>query len=534
MDWNFGDLLDATARVVPGDRAALISGDRTTLWTEFDQRSNRVARAMQAAGLEAGARVAILARNVPEFVEIAAATFKARLTYLTVNFRYTTAEIDYVLRDCRASALFFQDEFDALVAPLFVQIDHLTLAVCVGERPPAYARLYEELAGAGDGSALEIERSPDDGYLAYTGGTTGRPKGVMWRGADARAVQLESPLIKSKIRTMEDHIELVRSNPVPGRVIPACPLMHGAGLNSSTAELVAGGTVILASPNRFDAEEIWDVAERHRATRVLIVGDVFGRPLLQALNAHPRRWDLSSMRAISSAGLLWTEEVKSGLLNHLPQVTLVDILGASEASGFGYAMSTRDRSMPTGEFEPGARTVLIDSTTGRILGSDVVGVGLLGRTPPCALGYFNDPVKTAATYRVIDDIRYAVPGDIAARDQRGRLRLIGRGEMCINTGGEKVFPEEIEEALKRMPHIEDALVLGVPDEVWGRAVAALVCTEPGYDELRTRRSMQRVIASYKIPKYFMRVAEVPRHASGKADYRRARDIVEGMLRTQSH
>ena len=518
---------------VPGDRDALISGDRILNWKAFDERTNRVARAMRAAGLEPGARVAILARNTPEFVEIAAATFKARLTYLTVNFRYTTSEIAYVLRDCEASALFFQEEFASIVAPLAADIHHLTLAVCIGDRAAPYARHYEEFATAGDASPLNILRSPDDGYLAYTGGTTGRPKGVMWRGADARAVQLESPLIKSVVRTMADHIEWVRSNPAPGRVIPACPLMHGAGLNSSTAELVGGGTIILIPSARFDAVELWETVQRHRATRVLIVGDVFGRPMLQALDHQPRRWDLSSLRAISSAGLLWSEQVKSGLLRHIPQLNLIDILGASEASGFGYATTTRERSMATGEFEPGSKTVLIDPDTGRILAPNEVGQGLLARPPPCALGYFKDPVKTAATYRIIDGIRYAVPGDIAARDERGRLRLIGRGEMCINTGGEKVFPEEIEEALKRIAHIEDALVLGVPDKVWGRAVAALICTEAGYDEVSTRESMQQSIAAYKIPKYFMSVPEVPRHASGKADYRRAREIVEEMLSNHS-
>lgn len=531
MNWNFGDLLDATARALPGDRPALIQRDRITSWENFDQRSNRIARAMGAEGLAVGDRVAILARNIPEFIEIAAAAFKARLTHVNINYRYTTAEIEYVLADCRAAALFFQDEFSETVAPLLDRLSHLKLGVCVGGHTTTHGPLYEELATVGDGSPLDITRSPDDGYLLYTGGTTGRPKGVMWRSGDARAVQLEAPTIKTAIKDMADHVAMVRTNSAPGRVIPACPLMHGAGLNSSMAELVGGGTVILLPSNRFDAQELWAEAECHAATRVLIVGDVFARPMVRALEAQPMRWGLSTLRVISSAGLMWSEEVKAAFVRLLPQVTLVDILGASEASGFGYAITTRDRATPTGLFEPGRNTVLIDVESDRVLEHGEVGEGWLARRPPFAQGYFGDEAKTAATYRMIDGTRYAIPGDIAARDGQGRIRLIGRGNMCINTGGEKVFPEEVEEALKLVPGIEDALVVGVPDAVWGKAVAALVRIEPGYDEAAARGELHRTLATYKVPKYIFPTDDLPRHASGKADYRRATALIEERLLT---
>ena len=525
MDWNFGDLLDATARVVPPERPALVCATRQVTWECFDRRTNNVARAMLAAGLGVGDRVAILARNRPEFIEIAAAAFKGRLAHVNINYRYTTAEIEYVLADCRAAAVFFEAVFADVLAPALRKTGAPKLRVCIGEAS-THGRAYEELAGRGSGQPLNILRSPDDGYLLYTGGTTGRPKGVLWRSADARAVQLEAPTIKTTINSMEDHVAWVRGNPVPGRVIPACPLMHGAGLNSAMAELVGGGTVVLLPSGRFDAEELWTHAGIHRATRVLIVGDVFARPMVRALQAWPRRWDLSALRVISSAGLMWSTEVKAALVRLIPQVTLVDILGASEASGFGYAVTTRDRSTPTGYFEPGRHTVLIDVGTDRVLGSTEVGEGWLARRAPFAQGYFGDPVKTAATYRTIGGVRYAIPGDIAARDAQGHLRLIGRNNLCINTGGEKVYTEEVEEALKRAPAIEDALVIGVPDPVWGSAVAALLQVAPDYNEARVRGTLEGELAVYKIPKHLVPVAQLPRHPSGKADYAQAASVFE--------
>ncbi len=520
-DWNFGDLLDATGAVVPGDRPALIQGDRTINWAAFTARTNSLARAMLASGLATGDRVAVLARNIPEYVEIAAAAFKARLTYVNVNYRYTTDEIAYVLADSGARALFFQGGFADTVAPL---LDGLTLAVAIDGVGAGYDTLV-----SGDATPLAIDRSPDDGYLLYTGGTTGRPRGVVWRSGEARAIQLESPTNTLRIATMEDHVRAVRDNPSPGRVLPACPLMHGAGLNSSVAELVNGGTVVLLPSPRFDAEELWTQAARHRVTRVLIVGDVFARPMARALQGGPNRWDLSSLRLISSAGLMWSEEMKAALVQALPRVTLVDILGASEASGLGYAVTTATASTPTGYFDPAATTVLIDPDTDRVLAPDEIGEGLLARRPPFARGYHDDPIKTAETFRTIDDTLYAVPGDLGAREADGRIRLIGRGNMCINTGGEKVFPEEVEEALKLQPGVEDAMVLGTPDAEWGKAVVALVATRGAYDEQAVRDGLKARLAAYKLPKRLLVVDELPRHASGKGDYRRGAAMVEALL-----
>ena len=523
-DWNFGDLLDATAANVPFDRPALIQGARTVSWGDFDRRTNALARQMLARGLQTGDRVAVLARNIPEYIEIAAAVFKARLTYVNINFRYTTGEIKHVLSDSGARALFCQAEFDSVAAPLF---DSLALVVRIGGG--AAGQISYEAMLVGDATPLGIPRSSHDGYMLYTGGTTGKPKGLIWRSGDVRAVQLESPLNKSPAKTMADHVHNVRTVSVPGRVIPACPLMHGAGLNSSMAELVGGGAVILLPGDQFDAAELWDAAAQHAATRILIVGDVFARPMARALEANPGRWDLRALRAISSAGLMWSTEVKASLVASLPNVTLVDILGASEASGLGYAFTTAATSTPTGYFDIPSTTVIIDVETGRLLAPGKPGEGWVARCPPFAHAYHGDADKTAATFPVIDGVRYAIPGDLGERGADGRLRLIGRGNMCINTGGEKVFPEEVEEALKLLPGIDDALVLGTPDPQWGRVVAALVHADPGYDVAAARLALRATLASYKVPKHLFVVPEVPRHASGKGDYRAAAVLLEALL-----
>lgn len=518
--WNFGDLLDATARQVPDDRPAIICGAREILWSEFDARTNRIARCMVQSGLAPRDRVAILARNVPEYIEISAAAFKARVSSVNINYRYTTAEIEYVLRDSGAHELYYQPEFEAVVAPLAETLPAVRLIRIDPDGD------YGHMAETGDSSPLQIARTGDDGYLIYTGGTTGMPKGVIWRAADARAVQLESPSIKKKPRSLEDHSEMVRNNTAPHRVMPACPLMHGAGMNSSLAELVSGGTVVLLPAGPFRAEVLLDEVARCRVTRILIVGDVFARPIVEALEMSPERWDVASLQIMSSAGLMWSQEVKRRLVRQLPRITLIDILGASEASGFGYALTTTERETPTGWFEPGPHTVLIDPESGTILPSDQEGTGLIARDGPVGSGYHGDPAKTAATYLMIDGRRYAVPGDIAAREKDGRIRLIGRGSQVINSGGEKIFTEEVEEALKRSTGVKDAIVVGVPDPKWGKAVVALVQVDGDYDEQVVRGEMLKDLASYKVPKLLLTIDVIPRHASGKSDYKSALNFAE--------
>lgn len=530
MHWNYGDILDAVARAVPPDRPALIWREQTVSWREFDQRTNNIARSMVDLGFKPDDRVGILCYNHPAYMEILVAGVKARLLTVNLNYRYTADEISYVLNDCGATALFFQDKFDAMLPALRERLPHVRNWIRIessrAPEPVASDLLsYETMTNSGDGAPLQIKRSHEDGYLLYTGGTTGKPKGVHWTLGQARRVQLESPLIAKIPQSMEEHVALVQANPAPSRTIPACPLMHGSGSNAAMGDLLNGGTAIILSSDRFDADELWRVAERHKATRVVIVGDVFAKPMLNALETG--KYDLSSMKVISSAGLIWSRGVKERLLQHMPGLTLVDILGASETSGLGYAVAKAGNVPETGIFDAPASTVLVDADSGAVLPKDKPVEGFIARSGPMALGYFGDPKKTAETYRIIDGVRYAVPGDFARWLPPNQFMLIGRGNLSINTGGEKVFPEEVEEALRLQPGVADALVVGQPDEKWGKIVVAIVKATDAFDEAAIRRGLSETLSSYKHPKRFVLVDEVPRHESGKADYRTANAIANG-------
>jgi len=531
MDWNYGDILDAVARVVPPERAALIWKDEVVTWRQFDQRGNNIARGLLDRRLVTDDRVAILCRNHPAYLEIMAAGVKARLLTVNINYRYTADEIAYVLDDSQTAALFYQDSLATHIAELKLRCPSVKLWIRIESdrkpQPDASAdQSFEALAASGDGEPLSIARSWKDGYLLYTGGTTGRPKGVLWPTGAARRSQLESPLLARVPQSMAEHQEMVAANPNPSRLVPACPLMHGSGSNAAMGDLLNGGTAIILPSDRFDAEELWREVERHRATRVAIVGDVFAKPMLKALDANPGGYDLSSMASISTSGLTMTREIKQALLRHMPQIRISDILGASEASGFGFAVATADHLQPTGVFDAGRETVLVDADTGRLLPKDQPVEGFLARSGAMATGYYGDEAKTAETYRMIDGVRYAVPGDFARWIPPNQFTLIGRGNLSINTGGEKVFPEEVEEALKAQPGIEDALVVGRPDEVWGKIVVAIIRSAGPFNEAEIRAGLAKTLSSYKHPKKFVNVEVVPRHESGKADYRRARALAE--------
>lgn len=529
--WNLGDMFDAVASVVPPARPAVVHAGGVLSWGELDARSNRLARALIALGHPSGDRVAFLSRNHPGYIEGFVACLKARLIPVNINYRYTVDEICGVLGDAGCTAILYHTEFAPQVAQLQQRIAGLRTRVAMGggAGPEASAAL-DDLSGTGDSTPLRIERSGNDPLLLYTGGTTGRPKGVIWPGDRYRACQLEFPLITQRPADLQEHLDVVRANQGAGKVLPACPLMHGAGLSSTLSELLGGGTALLLPGRSFDPHALWQLAERESASRILIVGDVFARPMLRALDEQPGRYRLESVRIISSAGLMWSREVKEGLLRHLPWAVLADICGASEASGLGYAISTRDHILPTGQFHPGPHTVLLDEND-QPLPSDAPGEGWLARAGPLPEGYFGDPAKTAQVFRTIHGVRYSVPGDWARRNPDGTLQLLGRGSLVINTGGEKVFVEEVEEALKQWPQIDDAMVVGLPDERWGNIITALVCLRDGLplDMDGLRAAMAASLAAYKMPRHVWHIDTLPRADSGKGDYRAARSIAAERL-----
>ena len=525
--WNLGDMFDAVAEAVPPDRQAIVQGDKVVTWGELDRRTNRLARGFIAMQLAPHDCVAILSRNHPAYIEGFVACLKARLCPVNVNYRYTADEIAYVLGDCNAQGLIYQSEFAPQAAALSKLFPNLRL-ICI-DCDDDDARSFERLASEGDGTRLAITRSPEDPFLLYTGGTTGKPKGVVWPGNAVRAVQMEAPVVKHRPATLAEHAANVKANATPGRVLPACPLMHGAGINATLSELISGGTGIVLAGRGFDAQELWATVARHRVSRVLIVGDAFGRPMLQALDAAPGEHDLSSLKLMSSAGLMWSREVKQGLIRHMPWISLLDVLGASEAAGLGYSLMTKDRDVPTGRFDPAPVTVLI-SEDGKVMPKGAPGDGLVARPYPLPTGYLGDPKKTAEIFRVIDGVRYAIPGDWGRIHPDGTMELIGRGSLVINTGGEKVFVEEVEEALKLAGGIDDAMVVGLPDPDWGSIAVGLVTRhrEQEFDEHQIKAALRERLASYKVPKSIFAVDALPRAESGKGDYGRARAIAAAL------
>lgn len=528
--WNLADIFDGVAARVPPERPAIVHGGTVVTWGALDARSNRVARAWLAAGHLPGERVAFLARNHPGYIEGFIACLKARLIHVNINYRYTVDEVAGVFEDAGVTAVLYQQEFAGLVSELAARFPALRTRICLdGAGQGEATAAFQALAAQGDGSPLAIERSERDPLLLYTGGTTGRPKGVIWPGNRYRECQLESPLVRQRPENLQEHLDLV-ANAAPGRVLPACPLMHGAGISSTLGELLNGGTALLLDGRSFDAGELWALAARERATRILIVGDVFARPMLEALDADPGRYELSALKVISSAGLMWSEEVKAGLLRHMPWLILADIYGASEASGLGYAITTVESSTPTGRFQPGPKTVMVGED-GRIVPEGLAGEGWLARAEPLPEGYFGDPKKTAEVFRTIEGARYAVPGDWVRRYPDGSMQLVGRGSLVINSGGEKIYVEEVEEALKRLPGVADTLVVGVPDARWGSAITALVRMQPGalLDEAAMRAGLAPYLAGYKMPKHFFHVEHLPRADSGKGDYRAARAQADKLL-----
>jgi fatty-acyl-CoA synthase len=362
----------------------------------------------------------------------------------------------------------------------------------------------------------------------YTGGTTGSPKAVMWRSDDLYVAlwQMARP------GTEPPDVEAtMRADKRAATCLPACPLMHGTGLFIALSTLGGGGTVVLLDTQRLDADGVWDAVEREHVQACTIVGDAFARPMLAALDAAPGRWDLSGLRAITSSGVTWSPETKRGLLKHLPHVTLIDSLGASE--GIMTRTETRDGDeIAPARFKASERVVVV-TDEGKLVQPGDETIGMLGVGGAIPLGYFKDPEKTAATFRTVGERRYSIPGDYASVDADGTIRLLGRGSACINTGGEKVYPEEVELALRAHPDVFDAVVVGVPDDKWGEMVIALVQPRAGQtiDANALTAHCRTSLAAYKVPKQMIVIDSLERSPAGKADYKRLREIAAGKVRT---
>ena len=519
--FSLADLFEVVADVVP-DHEAIVCGDRRLTYAQLDERTTRLAHWMAGQGVGPGDHVAVYLYNCAEYLEVMLAAFKLRAVPVNVNYRYTEDELAYLLEDADAKVVVHDPEFADVVASVSGHLPAFDVALGLDD--------YE---GALAGASPERDfgpRSGDDLYILYTGGTTGHPKGVMWRHEDIFMAAFGGG--RPGGEPIADPAELAETA-LGGRArsLPASPFMHGTAHWMAFAALYGGGTVVVNTDRGLDPMSLWRQVEAERVTFLTIVGDAFARPLVDALSDHGTELDLSTLRVILSGGAILSPTVKEALAEALPGAIVVDTYGASETGGQGRVVTTAGSGPVGPKFTLNESTVLLDDELVPI--TDAGRVGLIARRGRVPLGYYKDEAKTAATFPVIDGERWAVPGDYGVLEADGTVTLLGRGSVSINTGGEKVYPEEVEAALKGHPEVFDAVVVGVPDERWGERVVAVVQARPGrapaFEALDAH--VRETLAGYKAPRDVVLVDEVRRAPMGKPDYRWAREVATERLGT---
>jgi len=517
------------------DEECLIFRDRRLTWGQVTERTRRLANHLVGEGLGCHAERAALAghesgqdhlaiylHNGNEYLECMLGALKARVAPFNVNYRYVAEELRYLLNDARATAVVVHSQFAPLLAEVRPDLPELRVILQVADESgndllPG-AVWYEDALAAASVELPPVEWNPDDLYILYTGGTTGMPKGVMWRNGDAMVECFGG----SRAATTPD--EFVAEANTGLRALLAPPFMHGAGHWMSFRTWLGGGTVFVQSnPERLDPADIWGLVERERLNFLLIVGDAFARPLIDELDRGT--YDLSSLTVILSGGAPLSANLKDELLAHLPTVIIVDGLGSSEAGGQVSHVSVGGGAT-TGTFELTDGNHVLSADLDRVLEAGDPELGWLAKSGRLALGYLGDADKTARTYPVIDGKRYAVPGDRARLRDDSTVELHGRDSVTINSGGEKIFAEEVEAAVKAHEGVYDCVVAGRPSERWGNEVVAVVRRRDGYavDEASILAEAERHIARYKLPKAIVFVDEIVRSPSGKADYRWAKQV----------
>jgi fatty-acyl-CoA synthase len=525
--WNFADVWEVVAEKIP-DAQAQVHGDRRVTWAELDTRANGVAGALLHGGAVEQDKVAQYLYNGPEYIESMFASFKAGLVPINTNYRYQDDELVYLWDNADCVAVVFHGTFTGTIERIRDRVPKVTTWLWVDDGDglcPEWATPYERVAaGHAERVLPPWGRSGDQLLMTYTGGTTGMPKGVMWRQDDLfrTLVAQLNPIYRDAVADPG----LVRTQvTAPGPVgLPACPLMHGTGLYTQLIVLSLGGSSVTLLSRRLDIEELFDTIERERVSQIAIVGDAFGKPMLKTLDENPGRWDLSSLFIVASSGVMFSEPVKQGLLKHHPGMILVDVFSSSEALGMGQSVSSGDKASGTATFQLGENTIVVTEDGRRVEpGSGEIGRVAVGGYQP--IGYYKDPEKTAATFIEFEGRRYSCPGDYAMVEADGTLTLLGRGSVVINTGGEKVFPEEVEEVLKTYPGVRDAVAVGVPDDKFGEVVSAVV--ETGGDDVDADALIAHVrskLATYKAPKHVVVIDTIGRAPNGKVDYKRMKAV----------
>jgi 3-oxocholest-4-en-26-oate---CoA ligase len=536
MEMHFATLWESIADVIP-DQLAVVHGSTRLTWRQYDDRAARVAAAFGAAGLGPNSKIGLYLYNGNEYLEAHYAAFKMRGVPVNVNYRYLDDELSYLLDNADAEALVFHSSLGDRVARVADRLPNLKLLIEVADGAEGQvtgAHRYEEVIAA-NLPMERISRDESDIYMLYTGGTTGMPKGVMYDmgGLTTAFCTMGFPLLGLTPPATADEVapavqEITAANDGAGRIIsmPCAPLMHGTGIwLGAMIPQVAGAQIVTLKSRSLDADEVLRTAQAERVSSLVIVGDAFAKPLIAALDNAAQAgkpYDMSAIRMIVSSGVMWTAEVKEALLDRIEQAVLVDAIGSSEGS-MGSSITMKGVPAATAKFTQNPTTkVFTDDGREVIAGSGEVGMVAAGGMVP--IGYFKDDEKSARTFRTINGVRYSFPGDMATIADDGSLVLLGRGSQVINSGGEKIFPEEVEEAVKRVDGVVDCLVIGVRDEKFGEAVTAVASAEDGahVDESAVIDHVKHELAGFKAPKRVVFVPKVPRAPNGKADYKTAK------------
>ena len=538
-NWNYGDVWEAVADIQP-DAIAITQGARNVSWGEFDRGADGIAQFLLDLGVVHQDKVAVYMYNGPEYLQTLFAAVKIGLVPVNTNYRYGDDELSYLWDNADAVAVVFHGSFVGRIERIMDRVPAVKGWIWVddGSGPcPDWATPYEEAAkSAMARTAAPWGRSGDDLFMLYTGGTTGMPKGVMWRQDD-----LFARLITGGVRNypvdggLEAVCEAVSTTPIELTLMPACPLMHGTGGFTANTVLAEGGRIALLEHRKYDPIELLDTVEREKVNGLVIVGDPFSRPLISALEAQPGHWDLSSLAMVISSGAMWSEDIKQQLLAHHPDMLLVDAFSSSEALGMGMSISGGANAAATATFTLGPDVKVLTEEGAEVApGSEEIGILALGGRNP--LGYYKDPDKSDRTFRTIDGVRYSIPGDFAQVRADGSIHLLGRGSVSINSGGEKIFPEEVEEALKTHPAVRDAVLVGIPHPIYGEEAVAVVeldgaVATPSESELIEH--VKERLAHYKAPRRVRVVETIGRAPNGKVDYARHRSESIDQLATRT-
>jgi len=540
MEFHFATVWESLADSI-GDRTAVVHGDKRFTWSQYDERAARMAAAFDAAGLGPNSKIGLFMYNGNEYLESHYGAFKMRGVPININYRYMDEELWYLLDNADAEAIVFHSSLGDRVERVCERLPKLKLLIEVddgGAGQVPVARRYEEVM-ASNAPMPRLTRNEDDIYMLYTGGTTGMPKGVMYDiGGMTRAfATMGFPMLGLAAPSEASDVAPLVKGIIDGGggmiSMPCAPLMHGTGvwLGAMIPQL-AGATVVTLQSRSLDADEVLRTAQNEAVTHMTIVGDSFSKPLIRALDAATAAgspYDLSKLAMIISSGVMWTAEVKEQLLDRIEHVILVDAIGSSEGS-MGSSISMKGVPPSTAKFtqSPTTRVFMDDGSEVRP-GSEDVGLVAAGGLVP--IGYFKDEEKSARTFRTINAVRYSFPGDMAMVAADGALILLGRGSQVINSGGEKIFPEEVEESVKRVDGVVDCLVVGIDDEKFGQSVTAVASLHEGstVTEAEVIAGVKRDLAAFKAPKRVVFVSQVPRAPNGKADYKTTKQMANDAL-----